>query len=80
VLDAVIYIGSKPVYQGERVVLEAHILDFSSELYGHHIQVELISKLRDDENITSEKELIKQIKRDIDETRLCLKKIEVTNK
>ena len=80
VLDAVIYIGSKPVYQGKRVVLEAHILDFNSELYGHYIQVELISKLRDDEHITSEKELIKQIKRDINETRLCLKKIEVTNK
>ena len=74
VLDAVIYIGSKPVYQGERVVLEAHILDFSGDLYGHYIQVELISKLRDDEHITSEKELIKQIMRDIDETRLHLKK------
>ena len=61
--DAVIYIGSKPVYQGERVVLEAHILDFNSDLYGHYIQVELISKLRDDEHIASEKELIKQIKR-----------------
>jgi FAD synthase len=35
--------------------------------------------LRDDQHITSEKELIKQIKRDIEETRLCLKKIEVTN-
>ncbi len=73
-LDAVVYIGSRPVYKGERVLMEAHILEFDKDIYGRHIQVELIDKLRDDEHITSEYELIAQIKRDVDETKKYLKK------
>ena len=72
-LGAAVYIGSRPVYKGGRVLLEAHILEFSEDIYGQHIQVELISKLRNDKHITSEKELIEQIKKDIDQTKECLK-------
>ena len=72
-LDAVVYIGSRPVYKGERVLMEAHILEFDKDIYGRHIQVELIDKLRNDEDITSEKELIAQIKRDVYETKKYLK-------
>ena len=79
-LDAVVYIGSRPVYKGGRVLLEAHILEFDEDIYGRHIQVELIDKLRNDEHITSEKVLIEQIKKDIDETKKCLKKYSVSNK
>tara|TARA_B100001996_G_scaffold359761_1_gene325287 strand:- start:412 stop:1347 length:936 start_codon:yes stop_codon:yes gene_type:complete len=73
-LDAVVYIGSRPVYKGGRILLEAHILEFDENIYGRHIRVELIDKLRNDDHITSEKELIEQIKKDIDETKKCLKK------
>ena len=79
-LDAVVYIGSRPVYKGGRILLEAHILEFDENIYGRHIRVELIDKLRNDEHITSEKELIEQIKKDIDETKKCLKKYSVSNK
>ena len=72
--DAVVYIGSRPVYQGGRVLLEAHILEFNEDIYGQHIQVELIDKLRNDQYMSSEKELIEQIKKDIDETKKFLKK------
>ena len=78
-LNAVVYIGSRPVYEGGRVLLEAHILEFNKDIYGRHIQVELINKLRNDEHITSEKELIEQIKKDISETRKCLKNIVMNN-
>ena len=74
-LGAVVYIGSRPVYKGKRVILEAHILEFDRELYGRYIQVELVSKLRNDGHITSEKELIEQIKKDIKETQRYLKNI-----
>ena len=55
--------------------MEAHILEFDRELYGRYIQVELVSKLRNDGHITSEKELIEQIKKDIKETQRYLKNI-----
>ena len=57
------------------VILEAHILEFDRELYGRYIRVELVSKLRNDGHITSEKELIEQIKRDIQETQRYLKNV-----
>ena len=78
-LDAVIYVGTKPVYSGIEVLLEAHILDFDGDLYGRHIQVEFHNKIRDDQHITSEQEMLKQIKLDINETRQYFKKMRVIN-
>lgn len=73
-LDAVIYVGSKPVYNGERVMLEVHILDFDKDLYGQHLQVEFLEKLRGEGEFTSESELVSQIKIDIDNARKSLSK------
>jgi riboflavin kinase / FMN adenylyltransferase len=73
-LDAVVYVGSRPVYKGERVILEVHILDYEDDLYGRHIQVELLEKLRGDGDFNSEEELILQIENDILNTRNSLKK------
>ena len=78
-LDAVIYVGTKPVYSGIEVLLEAHILDFDGDLYGRHIQVEFHNKIRDDQHITSEQEMLKQIKLDINETRQYFKKMRFIN-
>ena len=68
-LDAAVYVGSRPVYKGEYDILEVHILDFDDDLYGRHIQVELIDKIRDDGNFNSEEDLVAQIKKDISEVR-----------
>ncbi len=72
-LDAVIYVGSRPVYKGTRVILEVHILDFNSDIYGEQIQVEFLEKLRGEGNIESEAELIEQMQRDIQNARISLK-------
>ena len=75
-LDAVIYVGSKPVYNGERVMLEVHILDFDQDLYGRHLQVEFLEKLRGEGEFGSEDELVAQMKIDIEHARKSLNKIE----
>ena len=72
-LDAVVYVGSRPVYKGDKVVLEVHILDYDQELYGHSLQVEFLEKLRGEGHFDSEEELIAQIKLDIDSARTSLK-------
>jgi len=72
-LDAAVYVGSRPVYKGERVILEVHILDFDDDLYGRHLQVELLDKLRGDGDFNTEEELVKQIKKDVDNARNSLK-------
>jgi riboflavin kinase/FMN adenylyltransferase len=73
-LDAVVYVGSRPVYDGKRVILEVHLLDFDDDLYGHHLQVELLEKLRGDIHFSSEQELVDQIHIDIENARQSLSK------
>ena len=77
-LDAAIYVGSRPVYQGERVLLEVHILDFDDNIYGKQIQVEFLEKLRGEGHFNSEHELIEQIHEDISNARNSLKNNPVT--
>jgi len=73
-LDAVVYVGSRPVYKGEHVILEVHILDYDEDLYGRHVQVELLEKLRGEGDFKTEKELVLQIAKDIESARRSLKK------
>ena len=79
ILDTVIYVGSKPVYNGKQTVLEAHILDFDGDLYGRFLEVEFHIKLREDDHISNENEMLKQIKIDIEQTRQYFQKMKIIN-
>lgn len=79
-LDAAIYVGSRPVYQGEYDILEVHILDFDDDLYGHHLHVELLEKLRGEGDFNSEEELVTQIQVDINNARDSLKRYNKTKR
>ncbi len=57
--DAVSYMNKS------RDILESHLFDFSGELYGKHISVELLVKLRDDMTFETEEEARAQIGRDV---------------
>lgn len=72
-LSAIVYVGSRPVFKGKRVILEAHILDFEEDLYGQHLQIELVEKLRGDMHFASEQELVDQMHIDIEHARKSLK-------
>jgi riboflavin kinase/FMN adenylyltransferase len=78
-LDAVVYVGSRPVYKGERVILEVHILDFEGDIYGQHIQVELLEKLRGEGHLDSEEALLRQIEKDIENARNSFKRHNLMN-
>ncbi len=64
-LAAAVYVGRRPVYLGQRVILEVHILDFDRNLYGRRLQVEFLEKLRGEQDFDSETELIAQIGEDV---------------
>lgn len=49
----------------KRQVLEAHILDFSDEVYGAEIQIEVCKKLRERIQFNNEVDLKEQIRKDI---------------
>jgi riboflavin kinase/FMN adenylyltransferase len=54
--------------QGERL-LEAHLLDFSGDLYGHTMRVELTAKLRGQQSFPTVQALMEQLHRDVEATR-----------
>jgi riboflavin kinase / FMN adenylyltransferase len=66
---AAISIGTNPHYGGEERRVEAHLLDFSSDLYGRRLRLELWRRLRDEQAFSSEEELVAQIARDVEQTR-----------
>ncbi len=62
-------IGFRPTVDGRRCLLEVHLLDFQGDLYGRHLQVEFLKKLRDEHRFDSLAALEKQIARDVAQAR-----------
>lgn len=57
-------LGVRPMFDGKRPNLEAHIFDFSGDLYGEHLSVALVEYLRPEAKFDSIQALIEQMDRD----------------
>jgi riboflavin kinase / FMN adenylyltransferase len=66
---AAVSIGTNPHYGGRERRVEAFVLDFTGDLYGRRLVVELWRRLRNERAFSSEEELVEQIARDVEETR-----------
>jgi len=66
---AAISIGTNPHYGGRERKIEAFLLDFRGDLYGHRLVVELWQYLRAERAFESEQALIDQIAADVEATR-----------
>ena len=64
--------GTRPTVQGVEPLLEAHLFDFDGDLYGRHIEVEFVAKLRDELNFPDLPALTEQMHRDADNARRLL--------
>lgn len=62
-------VGTRPSVGGTRLLLEVHLLDFYGDLYGRHLQVEFLKRLRGEEYFDSLEALTAQIARDADAAR-----------
>ncbi|GAB1261391.1 bifunctional riboflavin kinase/FAD synthetase [Aurantivibrio plasticivorans] len=63
---AVINVGMRPTVNNEpKALLEAHLLDFSGDLYGQRVVVRFQHKLRDEQKFESLQSLQAQIQQDI---------------
>jgi riboflavin kinase / FMN adenylyltransferase len=68
---AAISIGTNPQFGTDRRV-EAHVLDFDGDLYGHRVSVDFHHHLRDQATFPGVDELAAQIRADIDQARRLL--------
>jgi riboflavin kinase / FMN adenylyltransferase len=66
---AAVSIGTNPHYGGSERRVEAFLLEFSGDLYGQRLIVELWERLRDEQSFESEQALIDQIELDVERTR-----------
>ncbi len=73
-LDGVASIGTRPTIGGTEPLLEVHIFDFNRNIYGAHLQVEFVAKLRDEEYFDTLDALKEQMFRDAQAARELLVK------
>lgn len=75
VFGAVLSVGRRPTVNtlGGRMILEAHILDFSRDIYGKNIEVTFLKHLRPERKFSSKESLVEHIKADIASARKFLK-------
>ena len=69
-LPGVANIGIRPTVEGDaRYLLEVYLFDFDRSVYGAHVSVEFVQKLRDEKRFDNFDELRQQILRDADTAR-----------
>jgi riboflavin kinase/FMN adenylyltransferase len=66
-------IGSRPTVNGSAPILEVHLFDFDQDIYGRYVQVEFLTKLRDEKFFPSFEKLKAQIEQDITNAESFLK-------
>jgi riboflavin kinase/FMN adenylyltransferase len=68
--DAVVNVGRRPTFEtGDRVLAEAHLLDFEGDLYGKRVELSFEARLRDERKFPDAEALRVQIARDAEEAR-----------
>jgi riboflavin kinase/FMN adenylyltransferase len=65
-------LGTRPTVGGTVPLLEAHVFDYSGDLYGREIEVEFVSKLREELCFASLDELVVQMNEDAAQARALL--------
>jgi riboflavin kinase/FMN adenylyltransferase len=68
-LAGVANLGTRPTVDGMRTLLEVHLFDFEGDIYGRHVHVDFLHKLRDERRFDSFGELKAQIQRDAEQAR-----------
>ncbi len=69
---AMTYVGTRPTVNSGPRAIETNILDFSGDLYVRRLKVELVKRLRPDENFPTLDQMVEQLGRDEAATRAVL--------
>lgn len=69
---ASVSVGTNPTFSGRNRTVEAYILDLDADLYGQHVAVDFVSRLRGMESYDGIDALITAIGNDVDRTRTIL--------
>lgn len=62
-------VGSRPTVDGRRPLLEVHLFDFAGDIYGEHVHVDFLHRIREERKFDSFEALKAQIERDVVQAR-----------
>ena len=68
-------IGYNPTFGPGALTVETHLLDFDADLYGKHLEVAFVERLRGEVTFTGPDSLVAQIKKDADQARKILETV-----
>jgi len=67
---AAVSVGVRPTFKtGRGELIEAYLLDFQGDLYGHQLRLEFLERLRGERRFDTAEALIAQMHRDVERTR-----------
>ena len=69
---AAVSVGTNPTFSGRTRTVEAFVLDASADLYGQHVAVDFVARLRGQERFGSVDDLIEAMGRDTEKARAVL--------
>ena len=69
---AAINVGTRPTFDGRGPTIEAHLLDYTGDLYDRFLTIAFRFKLRDEVRFDGPEDLIRQIGRDVERVREVL--------
>ena len=70
--DGAAYIGSRPTFAGETVLLETNLFDFDDDLYGRRLRVAFVQRVRKDQSFDGVEALTAQMTADCQRARHIL--------
>jgi riboflavin kinase/FMN adenylyltransferase len=70
---AAVNVGLRPTFEGQRLSVEAHLLDFSGDLYGADARVSFVQRLRPEQRFAGVDALRAQIEQDVARARAVLR-------
>lgn len=72
-------VGHRPTFYGKDAIrlIEVHVLDFQGNLYGEHVRVHFMHRLRPQRAFDGVPTLISQLERDVAETRSWAEELKI---
>lgn len=64
-LEGLLHLGPRPTFPGTGSTIELFLIDFSADIYGQHVVVEFLTRIREVRSFASSAELVDQMHEDL---------------
>jgi riboflavin kinase / FMN adenylyltransferase len=71
--EAAVSVGTNPTFSGRTRTVEAFVLDTAADLYGQHVAVDFVARIRGQEKFEQIDDLVKAMERDVERARAILR-------